>query len=186
MGKLGIVKIFAESINSDKFKGVKCDTFLDFENGKCRENKTDSILFGENVNKSARGNYFVDVCSNLWYNRVMCFFIFSVSLISLIIQSLDNFILGCCFVYKWRGELEAYISRAYYPRDTVILRYCNNLRARSAPEKHYGKARIQKRCNQIEFIKLTKNILYILQNRNSKNLHLLNYMYLQSWSFKPN
>ncbi|XP_068910151.1 lipase member H-like [Tenebrio molitor] len=53
-------KLFASSINSDKFKGVKCGSVEDFKKGKCEKNE--SVVFGENVDKSARGDYFVAVC----------------------------------------------------------------------------------------------------------------------------
>jgi len=59
-GKLKAVKVFAKSINSDKFRGVKCESVEDFKAGKCRKN--DSVVFGENVDKAARGNYFVAAC----------------------------------------------------------------------------------------------------------------------------
>ncbi|XP_044258124.1 lipase member H-like [Tribolium madens] len=59
-GKLMPVKLFAKSINSNKFEGVECESVENFKEGKCDQNK--SIVFGENVDRNARGNYFVNAC----------------------------------------------------------------------------------------------------------------------------
>lgn len=59
-GKPKAVEAFAKAINSRKFKGIKCESVQDFRAGKCVKNE--GVVFGESVDKTARGNYFVSVC----------------------------------------------------------------------------------------------------------------------------
>lgn len=48
---------FEESINSENFIATKCDSYLDYVDGKCWSNQ--KISMGERVNSSAKGKFFL-------------------------------------------------------------------------------------------------------------------------------
>ncbi|KAJ8919210.1 hypothetical protein NQ315_012198 [Exocentrus adspersus] len=51
------VTLFAKSVNSNDIKATKCDNLENFRKGGC--NDEEQVTFGENIDKAARGRYFL-------------------------------------------------------------------------------------------------------------------------------
>lgn len=54
-----MVDLFAKSISTNDMKATSCQDYATFILGKCEDNE--NIIFGENVNKTAKGEYFFDL-----------------------------------------------------------------------------------------------------------------------------
>lgn len=52
-----VVDLFAKSISTSDIKATPCEDYKTFKSGNCGNNE--DVIFGENINRNAKGFYFV-------------------------------------------------------------------------------------------------------------------------------